>query len=417
MVTLNTKVMGTSSFKALFKAGVTLCILVVFLVSINLFNMSYHHPESVIGISTKHSAFVNNIFDKLKSDTTDNNSVNRTESGRIMPNYIAVPKETDNIENGVDYPDEIRNRISFHTDGNKETVFEYFESDHSDLDQESTVHKTESGGDMLEARKILMFVKEHENTKCRKLPDILIIAFEKCGTMTLRQFLAIHPNIYITNKRGNNKLFISPNDNVTALSQNFTCTPNNKLRLEKLATPSRADLVYKHIPDVKLIAIVREPVERSLSHYLHLIATKKISGKIPDFDTFVMNEHPLTEKQHGVRISYYTDTIRQWIKIFGPDRILFLDGDEFAKNPVNELQKAEKFLGLDPFITKDMFEYNESRTFYCVKASSDDGCMYPGKGRPHPVMSDETRAYLQVAFEAPNEKFFQLIGRRFPWND
>ena len=37
--------------------------------------------------------------------------------------------------------------------------------------------------------------------------------------------------------------------------ENFSYTPDHKLRLEKLATPTRADLVYKHLPNVKIIAV------------------------------------------------------------------------------------------------------------------------------------------------------------------
>ena len=103
--------------------------------------------------------------------------------------------------------------------------------------------------------KVIKAAKEAEEAKCRRLPDIVIVAFEKCGTMTLRQFLAIHPRVYISNNRDNNRLFISEDDDIKKLYENFSCTPDHKLRLEKLATPTRADLVYKHLPNVKIIAV------------------------------------------------------------------------------------------------------------------------------------------------------------------
>ena len=262
--------------------------------------------------------------------------------------------------------------------------------------------------------------KEIEQVGCRKLPDVLIVGFEKCGTMTLRQFLGIHPGIFTNKKRGNNKFFNPENDKpLVDFTKDLECTPEKKLRLEKLAVAGEAELVYKFIPNITIIVIVREPVERSLSYFLHLKASQKFRRNFTDFEQFLYSslERPFEKETYVIQTSYYSDRIRPWIRLFGLDKILVLDGDKFAANPVPELNKAEKFLGLDPVLTADMFEYNEQRKFYCVKTTVDDGCMYPGKGRPHPVMRNETRAFLKEAFRTTNEKFFQLIRRRFPWND
>ena len=246
------------------------------------------------------------------------------------------------------------------------------------------------------------------DSDCRQLPDILIIGFEKCGTITLRQFLGLHPTIYITKKRGNNHFFDKDELRTPIkLAKNRPCTANEELRLEKLATPGKADKVFKYLPNVKLIAIVREPVERTMSQFVHVKALRKIPDDM-DFEQFL---------NHVRQLYKYTHIIKRWVELFGKEKILVLDGDEFARNPVVELRKAEVFLGLNSYFNKDLFVYNETRKFYCFKTETGNECMYPGKGRPHPVMRNETRALLKTLFHSLNEEFFKLIGRRFPWND
>ena len=375
------------------------------------------------------------ILDGYKEDPS--NSFDSAEDdieniGEIDNKYSFDEDDSDNIDftNGQSKAEanksenigEIGNQYPF-GDDDISKILDYTDIDSEDVDSPLVARPDNITGMSLDYSDFdremedMKAAKEAEEAKCRRLPDIVIVAFEKCGTMTLRQFLAIHPSIYINNKRGNNRLFISEDDDIKKLYENFSCTPDHKLRLEKLATPTRADLVYKYLPDIKIIAIVREPVERSMSQFLHLKARGKMKKSITDFEVYAKIDVPVKSEEHGIRFSYYRDTIRPWVETYGQENILFLDGDEFAKNPVNELQKAEQFIGLRPFITANMFEYNESRGFYCIKTTRDDGCMYPGKGRPHPVMREETREYLKEAFRRPNERFFKLIGKRFPWND
>ena len=269
----------------------------------------------------------------------------------------------------------------------------------------------------------LRLVRTNENNKssCRKIPDILIIGFEKCGTVTLKKFLGIHPKIFITQSRINNRFFNPDNKKTFAdFTKDMPCTPTGKLRLEKIATPGLPKLVYELNPDVKLIVIVKEPVERALSHFVHLKLNDKLQDSSVRFENVVRNylEHYLEKETFSplFRFSLYANRIQPWIEIFGRERIQILDGDYFVKDPVTELKKAEIFLGLNTSITREDFYYSEEKGFYCIKSLGDRGCMGRRKGRPHPAMPNGTRKMLQRFFKPKNEKFFSLIGRRFQWN-
>ena len=205
------------------------------------------------------------------------------------------------------------------------------------------------------------------NARCRFLPDILIFGFDKCGTMTLRQFLSVHPHIFNTQKNGNNKFFkeiaendYSHNSVAVSLNEKTECTPNGKLRLEKLVNSRFPESVYKYVPNIKLIAIVKEPVEKTMSHYVHLVAQTDKPLKMSDFDLCARRlvssplgpwskaeggDHRCDGTNHIITTSMYATSLKEWVDIFGVENILIIDGDNFVLNPVEELRKAEDFIG------------------------------------------------------------------------
>ena len=266
--------------------------------------------------------------------------------------------------------------------------------------------------------------KRFEN--CRLYPDILIVGFEKCGTITLRSFLGTHPQIFITNSKLNIPYFNSVNYmSFETFTKHMPCTPTRKLRLEKVSIYGSAVNVYKTIPNVKLLAILREPVERAMSHHVHQIARRKEKNR--NFDTTIKSlldggtQGNQTVKTSVLfRQSTFIDRLQQWLQTYGRDKIHVVDGDNFVIHPALELNKVEKFLNISPYFTSDHFIFNSEKKFYCLKRAKKgtraNGCMNRGKGRSHPKMSEVTRKRLQDYFKPFNEKLFLAIGQNFSWN-
>ena len=256
---------------------------------------------------------------------------------------------------------------------------------------------------------------------CRKLPDILTIGFEKCGTDTLDSYLGIHPQIFFA-REGYYQLF-NKDSTVSAYeyTQNKTYTPARELRLNKLATQGTAEKTHKAIPNAKLLAIVKEPVDRAMSHYVHRLENG-MEDEHSNFDSVIASildqGKPQTVTASVLfRQSRFLKRLTPWIAQYGLDKIHIVDGDNFVKNPVPELQKVERFLGLTPFITEDQFVYSAERGFYCLKMETEDAkCMPSEKGRPHQQMSNETRTRLEEYFKPLNENFFKTFGQNFSWN-
>ena len=256
---------------------------------------------------------------------------------------------------------------------------------------------------------------------CRKLPDILTIGFEKCGTDTLDLFLGIHPQIFQRGREGYYKLF---NDDSKVSVHEYTkdrqCTPEGQLRLYKMSTRGTAANAHRVVPNAKLLAIVKEPVNRAMSHYVHRMENS-MEDKRYTFDSVIasiMDKSMPTSVQGSVlfRQSSFLARLTPWMTEYGLNKIHIVDGDNFVKNPVQELQKVEEFLELRPYFTEDKLVFNEESGFYCIKLENDERCMLPNKGRQHPEMSEETRKRLENYFKPLNENFFNTVGRNFSWH-
>ena len=253
--------------------------------------------------------------------------------------------------------------------------------------------------------------------KCSKLPDIMIVGMEKCGTATLRKFLTVHPKIYTSEPAYITNCFNHNDTDPTEVMDFYKekeCTPPGILRLERISVSAKPDIVHQYLPNLKIIAIVKEPVERTMSQFLHFAAmNRQLPVGVTDFDKAIMEDEEIRSKV--LFWSYYADRIKPWIIAYGRENVLILDGDMFVKDPVSELKKAENFIGLTSEIHQENFVFSEDKRFYCLNTEKHK-CMNKGKGRPHPDMKDSTREFLRNILKPHNELFFEMIGEKFPWN-
>ena len=236
----------------------------------------------------------------------------------------------------------------------------------------------------------------------------------------MKEYLGIHPQLFVTREE-NFQLFSEDfNMTVEEYTKNAKCTPPGQFRLNKLGIHGTAERTYKFLPYIKLLAVVREPVERAMSHYMMQHERGKESNT-SSFDSRIAtildsNNPRLVKSSILFSQSRYIEKLDPWIVKYGLDTIHIVDGDTFAKHPVGELQKVEKFLGLKPFVTRDYFVYNSEKRFYCIKKNGDSKCMPSRKGRLHLKMSSTTRTRLQEYFKPFNLELFRTIGRNFSWN-
>lgn len=63
---------------------------------------------------------------------------------------------------------------------------------------------------------------------------------------------------------------------------------------------------------------------------------------------------------------------RRWLEAFTRDQLLIVNGDLLIEDPVSQIQKIERFLGIEPRIGTHNFYFNETKGFYCLRNETSD---------------------------------------------
>jgi hypothetical protein len=249
----------------------------------------------------------------------------------------------------------------------------------------------------------------------RPLPDFLIIGAQKAGTTALYAYLRRHPAItgpswkevsYFDRHYGRGEAWYRGN---------FPNRVRARGKLVGEASPSYMfhplgpERVKALVPEARLVALVRNPVDRALSHYHHEVAL----GREP-----LSFEHALDAEDERLRgeeerlatdPSYfsrawwshaykargrYAEQLERWFAIFPPEQVLILPSEDLGAEPEGTYARVLAFLGAAPH-RLDAYP----RVFE----------------RRYEAMSAETRARLAAEFEAPNRLLYELLGRDLGW--
>jgi len=205
-----------------------------------------------------------------------------------------------------------------------------------------------------------------------RLPDFLIIGAAKSGTTTLFRYLCKHPQVYNPIKDADSfgkkgeVFYKEPNffsrDDIYAKGIDWYASLFNRASPQQVcgeATtdytkypqfPESAARIAQHLPHVKMIYIMRHPVERAYSYYLQLNVKSKFK------ETF---EEHIQNKNVSLDGSDYMLQIEQYLKFFPRESFLFLLMDDLSQHPRETLKKVCNFIGIDDEI--DLLQENEVR--------------------------------------------------------
>ena len=275
----------------------------------------------------------------------------------------------------------------------------------------------------------------------RRLPDALIIGVKKCGTGALREFIRLHPDVYAPSTEVH--FFDRWYDyGIHYYVSRLPLVEPGKLLLEKTPAYFHDEYVTNRLmrtfgPKIKFIVVVRNPVDRMISDFVH---DKILQLFSPSFHSlaFTNNETgnlSINTAFGPVIRSSYIIHLRRFLQTgFNLTNFLFLDGENLVENPAEELQRIERFLDLRPMITKSIFQYQEEKGFPCVKnpfqfadGSIREGglgskekpqlCLGDDKGRPSdlkPKLTDEEREMFVRYFAPLNVQYFEATGTVYP---
>lgn len=175
--------------------------------------------------------------------------------------------------------------------------------------------------------------------------DFLVIGAMKCATSSLAEQLNGQPGIFVTDPK--EPCFFS-DDPVYArgaewYSSLFAPAADGDLKGEasthyaKLPTyPNTVRRIQEHAPDAKLVYVMRHPIDRLVSHYIHAWTMNEVRAPI---DEAVRGDLGLVE------YSCYAMQLRPFFEAFGRARVLPVFYDRLTSSPDAELQRVCAFLG------------------------------------------------------------------------
>jgi len=292
--------------------------------------------------------------------------------------------------------------------------------------------------------------------------NFLIIGAQKAGTTSLLRYLGAHPDIFVPNEKEVSAFYDDYNYN-----KRFETYPYEKYfesrKGEKFAgngpvnllyfSDNSAENIYKYNPSMKLIAILRNPIDRAYSAYWYFVRNgfeQESFESALDREKEVLKSGNFEQRANFTYIShgYYYEQLIPFTKIFSNDQLLILFFDDFKKDTKNVLKQIYEFLGIDKcypdeligkkfnvgsksriqsitnliyrdHLLKNIYKSLISETIRQFISKSvfrriRDLNMSPYS---YPPIKPATREALQTIYQKPNEKLGDFLGRDLSgWN-
>ena len=190
------------------------------------------------------------------------------------------------------------------------------------------------------------------------LPNLLIIGAVKAGTSALYEYLDLHPEITMSAIKEPAFFVEEYNLRLDEYSQNWPT--QNKIMGE--ASPQYTyyphykgvpERIFKNIPNVKLIYIVRDPIDRIVSHYLHRYHQRTESQSI---EIAIRRQSVSLDQNNYVTRSKYFMQIEQYLNYFDRSRIFIVISEELRIDTKDTMRSVFEFLGIDTAFSHPKFK-------------------------------------------------------------
>jgi Sulfotransferase domain len=258
----------------------------------------------------------------------------------------------------------------------------------------------------------------------RTLPDFIIIGVQKGGTTSLHHYLASSASVlsgvtkevhYFDQNYPEGQGWYRANFSLS-LSKRFLEVKNQRVYVTGEATPNYffypqvPGRIAELLPNVKLILLLRNPVDRALSQYYHNVRSQRetltfeaaldaeperLKGELEKLDA--------DPRYHGIAyrtFSYasrglYLEQLKHWLERFSRGQILIIKSEDLFERPTEVFNQTLAFLGLPPEPTQEFKSFNA------------------GSYAP---MSPATRQRLVEFFAPYNQELYEYLGMDFGWD-
>lgn len=258
----------------------------------------------------------------------------------------------------------------------------------------------------------------------RMVPDFLIVGAQRCGTTSMFKALRQHPAILRGVLDKGVHYFDLAYDRDFAWYQGHFPLKLAARKVEKqlgvqamtfesspfyMFHPLSAERIARDLPDVKLIVMVRDPVERAYSAHAHELARgfetepferaleleeERLLGETekmiadPSYVSFDMQHHAYRARGR------YSQQLERMDALFGRDRVHVVDSHVFFSEPERVYDGVLEFLGMRRFDYPPFERHN---------------------ARPRSPMSETLRSELDDHFRPYDERLAHWLGTVPSW--
>jgi hypothetical protein len=217
------------------------------------------------------------------------------------------------------------------------------------------------------------------------MPNFLVIGAAKGGTTALHRYLGQHPEIYMSPRKelrffpfeNQRPDYRGPGDDLdvntmtTSIEEYRACfaaAGGYAARGESsplyLYLPRSAERIRHYIPEAKLLAILRHPVERAYSHYLMIrrdgLETLGFAEALAAEDQRVADRWG--HRWHYRRRGFYAAQLKRYFDLFRREQLRVYLYEDYIADPVGLMQDIFRFLNVDDTFVPDMsVRHNESK--------------------------------------------------------
>ena len=245
----------------------------------------------------------------------------------------------------------------------------------------------------------------------RKSPDFIIIGEAKCGTSSLFNYLGQHPQILVPHRKEINffdKNFDYGLDWYLAHFPSITYNQGQDLLTGEATThyfayPEVERRMLELFPQIKIIIMLRNPVDRTISEYYHYFnrgqeqrsLTKIIDQAKQNLPQFTKDDLSSSVDRHEYILnSIYVEKIRRWLNSFAAENILII--------------KSESFFAQTDFVMKTVFDFLDVPNYHISHQIKYNTGYYSR-------VTNNLRQDLSEIFNSYNCQLEEYLKRDFNW--
>lgn len=258
----------------------------------------------------------------------------------------------------------------------------------------------------------------------RMTPAFLVIGGQRCGTTSLFKSLAEHPQIIRPAvEKGTDYFSLHSSQSLDWYRGHFPMDLPSRLRPGKSASavafeactyymfhPFALERIAEALPHIKLVAMLRDPVERAYSAYKHELArgfetetsfvrALELEDQRLDGETERMRSDPRYESHSHRHHAYqrrgqFAEQLERALTLFDSSQLHIIESERFFAEPAKEYARLLEFLELDPFTHAHFDQHN---------------------ARPGSAMPSSARRRLEEHYVWHNDRLAEVLGRPPVW--